>query len=369
VSPLTVAVDATQLSGDRTGIGVAVHGLIRGLAEQPDVRTIGYGFTTRGWSRVRAALPDGVRPARAPMPASMLLKAWNRTEWPPIEWWSGTVDVVHGTNFVVPPAARAARVVSVWDLTAVRYPELCTPVSRRYPSLVRRAVRSGAWVHTASHAVGEEIVDYYGVDPSRLRIIPVGIDFPPSDRVRPLGPRQPPYVLALGTAEPRKDLPLLVEAFDALAADHADLELRLAGPAGWGEEELQQAIDAAAHRSRVHRVGWVPDLDALMDGATVLAYPSRYEGFGIPPLEAMARGLPVVATSVGAIPEVVDDAAVLVPARDPVQLAGALDRVVSDDALRRRLIDAGHRRVERYRWSAVLPQFVSLYREVSPASY
>ena len=127
------------------------------------------------------------------------------------------------------------------------------------------------------------------------------------------------YVLAVGTAEPRKDLPGLVRAFDQLAGERADLALVLAGPDGWGTEALAAAIDASAHRRRVVRTGWVDPggLSALVRGAAVLAYPSLYEGFGFPPLQAMAAGVPVVATTAGALPEVLGDAAALVPAADP----------------------------------------------------
>src|SRR6202035_5587525 len=101
---LTVAIDATPLVGDRTGIGVAVTGMVRELSTRPDVQLVAYGLTARGWSRLRAALPSGVRPPRGPMPAAALLGAWARAEFPAVEWWSGQVDLVHGTNFVVPPA-------------------------------------------------------------------------------------------------------------------------------------------------------------------------------------------------------------------------------------------------------------------------
>jgi glycosyltransferase involved in cell wall biosynthesis len=385
---LTVAVDATPLLGERTGIGVAVAGIVQGLAARDDLNLVAYGLTSRGWTRLGSSLPSGVRLSRAPMPASALLQAWSRSDHPPVEWWTGRVHVVHGTNFVVPPSRRAAPLVSVWDLTAVHHPEWCRPTARRYPDLVRRAVRRGAWVHTGAQSVAAEIVEHFQVDPERVRVIPPGVDpvlagdlgpagdlglagdlgpagdpGPAGDRLQRPSPH-PPYVLGLGRTEPRKDFPGLVTAFDLLAAEHPDLELRLAGPQGWGEAALEAATATAAHRDRIVRMGWVEDRRTLLAGASVFAYSSRYEGFGLPPLEAMALGVPVVATATGALPEVLGDAALLVPAGDPAALAGAIGAVLDDAGLAGRLAAAGRARVTTFSWPATIDALVETYRDM-----
>jgi glycosyltransferase involved in cell wall biosynthesis len=352
------------LVGDRTGIGVAVTGMVRELATRPEVTLVGYGLTATGWTQVRAALPASVRPSRGPMPAGALLGMWERADFPPVEWWSGHADVVHGTNFVVPPARRAARVVSVWDLTAVHHPQLCTPTARRYPRLIRRALDRGAWVHTGAASVAAEIVDYFRIHPDRVRVIPPGIDNPgPAPAVKP-DPGQPPYLLGLGTTEPRKDLPGLVAAFDVLAGEQPDLQLYLAGPRGWGEDDLEHAIAVAAHGDRVKRLGWLDDVGDVLSRATVFVYPSRYEGFGFPPLEAMSRGVPVVATAVGSLPEVLGDAALLVQPGHPGALADGIRRVLTDDGLRARLIAAGSTRVTAFSWRTAGDSLVGLYRDL-----
>jgi glycosyltransferase involved in cell wall biosynthesis len=363
---LKVAVDVTPLVGDRTGIGVAVTGLVGELATRPDLSLVGYGLTTRGWIRLRHQLPPGVRLARAPMPASPFLWSWARADLPPVEWWTGRVDVVHGTNFVAPPAREAKRVVSVWDLTAERFPEMCTPTARLYPGLIRRAIAAGAWVHTGAHSVAAELVDRFGVEPSRVRVVAPGIARDTSEHEASPAPAPPrPYVLGLGTTEPRKDFPGLVAAFAGVAQNHPDLELRIAGPAGWAEHDLIAAIGASPYRDRIHRLGWVPDVGPLLRRATVFAYPSRYEGFGFPPLEAMAAGVPVVATAVGALPEVLGDAAELVPAGDTGALAAAIERVLTDEGQRRRLIGAGRARAGLYTWARAGEGLARLYHDVT----
>jgi glycosyltransferase involved in cell wall biosynthesis len=364
---LTVAIDATPLIGARTGIGVAVSGLVAGLGGREDLDLVGYGLTARGWGGLRAHLPVGVRPSRGPMPAAPLLRVWARLDRPTVEWWTGPIDVVHGTNFVVPPARRAAPLVSVWDLTAVRYPEFCTPTARRYPALVSRAIDRGAWVHTGAEYVADEIVDHFRLDRTRIRVVAPGFEPVRFAAAASAGTRTelPPYVLGLGTAEPRKDFPGLVAAFDRLAGAHPDLQLRLAGAPGWGEAELRQAMATAHHRDRIHRLGWVNDVGPLVAAAAVFVYPSRYEGFGFPPLEAMAAGVPVVATSVGALPEVLGGAALLVPAGDPAALAAAIDGVLTDPELRDRLVRAGRERAAAFPSTSAAAGLLSVYRELA----
>lgn len=351
--------DATPLLGDRTGIGVVVAGMVGELAGHREVNLVGYGFTARGWRRLPATLPRDVHPGRGPMPAGPLLRVWRRMDLPPGEWWTGPVDVVHGTNFVVPPSRRAARVVSVWDLTAVHHPDWCTPTARRYPALIRRAVDRGSWVHTGSHWVAAEIIDEFGADPGRVRVVSPGVSVPSVK----MPWRGPPYVLAVGTTEPRKDLPGLVAAFDLIASRHPDLELHLVGRRGWAEPQLQAAITRSTHRDRVRRMGWVRDVAAEIAGAAVLAYPSRYEGFGLPPLEAMSLGVPVVATAVGSLPEVLGDAAELVAPGRPDALAEALQLVLADSAVRDRLVAAGRGRAAQFSWPASGAALVTLYRD------
>jgi glycosyltransferase involved in cell wall biosynthesis len=378
-APLHVAVDATPLLGFPTGIGAFCEGALGAMGSRPGLDVTAFAVSWRRRRGIDARLPVGVAARQRAMPARPLHALWARIDLPPLEWFIGDADVVHGTNFVVPPTRRAASVMSVHDLTPVRHPELCDAATLAYPGLIRRALSRGAWVHTDSAYVAGEVVAAFGADPARVRVVHPGVpELPVLDdaeaataRASVLPSSTERYCLAVGTAEPRKDLPGLVRAFSVVASAHPGLSLVLAGPPGWGEDALAAAVAASPVRERIVRTGWVSprDLAALLSGATVLAYPSLYEGFGFPPLQAMRAGVPVVATGAGSLREVLGDGALLVDPGNHEELAQALDACLGDEALRDRLVAAGESRAARFTWESCADGLEALYRDAHGGSH
>jgi len=365
---LRVALDATSLLGVRTGVGQVTAQLLESLAARGNVELTAYAVTWKGRRDLARSLPPGIEAATAPIPARLTRVLWPRVPRPRIERWTGPVDVVHATNYVAPPS-RAPVLLTIHDLTFVRFPEMCTPDTLTYPRLIRAAVERGAIVHVFSDFIAGEVRDFFGVPADRVVCIAPGIgptEHGDAARGRALAGAER-YVLTLGTIEPRKNLPALVRAFDRVAVDDPSVALVVAGPDGWGVEELTAALRAASHPDRITRLGYQDDEHRrdLLAGAAVLGYPSVYEGFGHPPLEAMRAGVPVVASDAGALPEVLGDAALLPDPGDIDAIADALAGALHDTKVRGELIARGHERVDRYTWDRAADQFVSVYETLA----
>jgi glycosyltransferase involved in cell wall biosynthesis len=384
---MRVGLDATPLLGPRTGVGRYVAGLVEALAELPggepgELALI--PFTWRGTADLPRVAPAGprLRCGRRRVPARLLHAAWTAVAFPPVEWLAGPVDVFHATNFVAPPSRRAATVVTIHDLTYLRHPEMVTAASARYRDLVPRALRRGATVCTPTAAVGAEVADAYRLPPERLVVTPLGVDpawraaTPPDPAWLAATGLPERYLLFVGSREPRKNLPTLLAAYRQLlgglvpgagrgASGSPVPPLVLVGPAGWGE-----ALDLAGLPAEAVRTpGYLPedDLARVVAGAAALVFPSWYEGFGLPALEALACGTPVVASDLPALREVLDDQAELVPPGDAAALADALARVLEDPG-GEPARTARRTRAAPFTWAACAQATLTAYRRALEAA-
>lgn len=314
---MRIALDATPLLGQRSGVGSYVQGLMGGLAELaegPEVLlTL---FSVRG--AVPGPLPRRTLPAPRRAPARLLRRTWARWAWPPVELLTGRVSVFHGTNFVLPPLARAGGLVTVHDLAYLRYRETVSGDAAEYARLVPGALARGAHVLAVSRAMAEEIMVEYRLPEDRVTVAHHGVDpawsrarpAPAADRARLGIPER--YLLFAGNLEPRKNLGTLLRAHGAARREDRSVpQLVLVGPSGWGDRWQGGAPDPRD----VVLGGYLPagDLRSVVAGATAVCMPSHYEGFGLPVLEALAAGRPVLASDIAAHREIAGGQAVLLP--------------------------------------------------------
>ena len=281
------------------------------------------------------------------------------------------------TDQVGPPLENRVNACLIPDLTPLHDHCWHTDVNRR------RWLDHFDWVHkhadvviTFSEHTRSDVSQRLGIPADKIHAIPLAAaeHFRPLDdcqvasRLQPFGLRPGEYILSVGTLEPRKNHLRLLRAYHRLIARGlaAEQELVLAGPKGWDYEDIFHEIDRLGLRSRVRYLGQVAHLELLMNGATVLAYPSLYEGFGLPPLEAMACGTPVIASNSTSLPEVVGDAGLLVNPEDEQALAEALAQVVSDPALRLRMSAAGLRRSQLFSWDLTTESTLQVIESAVP---
>jgi glycosyltransferase involved in cell wall biosynthesis len=324
----SVAIDVSPLVQTRAGTARYLKALLRELRRREDVDVAVRAFG--GPDKLATLARDAV---------------W----YPFVLGRESDADVLHCPTYRGPVRSTLPLVVTVHDLAVFRHPETFNRWTRTYsPRVVSRVLAAARLVIAVSDFTRRELVELLGVQDEKIRVVPNGVD----DGFTQDGPAADgDYVLAVGTLEPRKNLPRLVEA-----ARRSDVELRVVGARGWGN------VDVAGNG--VHWLGEVDDAELARQyrGALCVAYPSLYEGFGIPVLEAMACGTPVVTARGTAMEEVADGAAVLVDPNDPVELAAGIERAVAE---RDRLVPRGLERALAFRWDRVADATVAVYRDAA----
>lgn len=352
---MRVGYDAAPLFGHMTGIGHYTLNLLDALISldpQVEFRLLAATVQSDGQ---RIPNRPGLKLRNIRIPARLAVTAWEVLGFPEVERLTGPVDVFHGTNFWAPPLKRGSSLITIHDLTFWLYPELCTPQIRRYRWIVPRVLKRCAAVLTPSNTVAEQVVAELGFSRDRIVVTPEGVRgvFENARQDAALLQRlgvDGDYVLFAGTQEPRKNLDRLIEAMGRVPQD---LKLVIAGPPGWGSVDLPALSHSLHLDERIVFSGYLTDtaLGALMAGARAFVFPTLYEGFGLPPLEAMAAGVPVVASNTGALTEILGDAAIWCDPLDADSIAEAITRAVTDEELRTSVIELGKVRASLYTWA------------------
>ena len=382
---LRVAVDLTAAARGKAGIGRYAAELAEAVAGLGDMGTRPLDvirFLARvGPQRLSPALREleGLNAAYTPRQWRLRVAA---------DYFLGThqdrrfepagVDVFHAAEHLLPRLRRVPAVMTLHDATFDMYPEVHTWLNRHFLSLmVPRFLRQADAVIAVSEATKSDAVARYGIPPSRIAVTHLGVrpEFRPAppDRIAELRralelPDR--FVLFVGTLEPRKNLGVLVGALAEVRKQLPDVQLVVAGAKGWLYDPVFAEVGARGLEGAVRFLGLVPDPDlpVLYSAADVFCMPSRFEGFGLPVLEAMACGTAVVATDRGALPEVVGDAGLLVGLEDPGELPGALVRVLEDPDLATELGSQGAERAAQFTWHRTAEETAAVYRAVAGRS-
>lgn len=322
--------------GPRSGVGHTTASLVDALVGADEgIEIVLLPVTVRGAGLLRRheSSHPRIRVVRSRLPARAMTWVWSRATWPPAELFCGSVDVFWGPNYLLPPLVKAAGVMTIHDLAFVRTPEACSEHVRGYAETVPPMAARSNRIMVPSRVIAEELAAWLPSEADRIRVVPWavrrifreqggGLVKPRKDA---LGVRDP-YAVFVGNLEVRKNIELLLQAFGLVRSVHPDAQLVLVGSPGFGWDGIRARHEAILDSGAVRVVGYLPDPEvaALVRGARVFVYPSRYEGFGIPPLEAMAAGTPVVAAKAAALPEALGDHARWIHPDDLDGLASAI---------------------------------------------
>lgn len=363
---MRVGLEVTAAVRQGAGIGRYVRELLRALAQLDTTNEYKLFYATPNpVPHPLPALPSNFSARHLPFHDIWLARLWHRAQLPlPVELITGPLDLYHAPDFTLPPV-RARSLLTIHDLSFVRDPESAAPGLRDYlNTVVPRSVARATHLIAVSQATKADLMDLYHTPESKISVLYEGVDpiFKPTPEpaIREkykLG--SAPYIFSVSTIQPRKNYARLIRAMAALP----EYRLVIAGGPGWLHEPIYAEADKPEVKGRVQFLGFVPDADlpALYSEAAAFAYPSLYEGFGLPLLEAMACGTPTLTSNVSCLPEVAADAAVLV---DPLRVEAIADGLKQTLAQRQQLITRGFERAAQFRWDAVARQLLSLYQTV-----
>ena len=360
---MRIAIDATESFWPKlTGTGVYVRNLVKlllswNLGEELFILGIHARDTDAGYVR-----PDALRLLRSPTYRTL----WTQGRLP-LHLLRRRYDLLHLPDHKLPFWVPCRTIVTILDLAYMKFPDMFTRNHReRLAWFTRDAVSRATHTIAISHSTRNDVCDLLGVSPERVSTVHLAVDH---ERFRPDAPparRDAPYILSVGALQPRKNFQFLLRAFKKLCSRrNARVDLIIVGQKGWMWEPIEREAAEGPSADRIHLKGYVPEeeLASLYTGAALVAMPSLYEGFGLPLLEAMACGAPVIAANVSSFPEVAGDAGILLPPDDEEAWVEAMDHLLDDEQHRGAMRSRSIARAGQFTWERTARETLAVYRK------
>jgi glycosyltransferase involved in cell wall biosynthesis len=381
---LRVTIDASPILSKPSGVGFYVVKLLEGLTrlalEEGDVAIDPlYQISLKNALKGKFSAPEvltqyaNLRYFPLPVKATNLFLQYPWLFLPIVERSFGLADIFHGTNYTVFPCRKSRKVMTIYDLTFIKYPQFTDSVVARYGDRVRRCLKWTDLVLTISESSKRDIVEYLGFPADRIVVTPLAsryeLDYKPQIDQNIGYDLGQPYILFVSTIEPRKNIVGLIDAFDELKRkQNIPHNLVLVGQKGWRYEAIFERIERSPYRDNIYHLNYLSNdaVAMLYRQAELFIYPSHYEGFGLPVLEAMTLGTPVICSDNSSLPEVAGDAALYVSCEDSTGMAEAMARIIGDSQLRQSLIDRGRQQAAQFSWDRTAKETLQAYRTLSP---
>lgn len=379
---MKIALELQPCLKKRSGIGVYTYELARCLQGYKDIELFGNIFNFMG----RNNIEDDIRGLEFKknycwlMPYGVYRRVWHHIPVGYNDFFKEQVDISHFFNFIVPPRVKGKIVNTIHDLTFELYPETMDQANlKRIKDDIAYSIERSDKLIAVSEATKMDMIKYLKLDPAQIEVVYNGVHYElfnepiteeKREAVRKKYRLPEHYILYMGTLEPRKNIELLIEAFKVLKKEGESIvqnvKLVLAGKKGWFFEEIFKKIEVLGLTEEVIDLGYIYEEDkvALYQMAKCFTFPSLFEGFGIPVIEAMAAGVPVITSNVSSLPEVAGDAAILINPKDVIALAEGMYRLLVDETYREILIQKGYNNAQCYSWESAAAKLHQIYQNL-----
>ena len=382
-----VVIDATPVAPKPSGVGFYVANLICALdnLQAQENFQLGIVFQPRlkKWLRGDWNFPNFLHKYSdlnlVPMPVRVSNFLFSSNINPIVSYFEKYLsypNIIHGTNYCVYPFQKSYKVMNIYDLTFTKYPQYTDSVVQTYIKKVKRCLQWTDLILTISESSKQDIIDYLQVEPQKIIVTPLAsryyTDFLSTEKTKKLKNQvkydfSEPYLLFVSTIEPRKNITAIISAFNYLKQKHKiPHNLVLIGQKGWHYKSIFTAIEKSPWNNQIYHLDYLSDdkVALFYSKADVFVYPSHYEGFGLPVLEAMTLGAPVVTSNTSSLPEVAGDAALLINPDEPMQLAEAILKLISDSQLSQLLIEKGKHRAKLFSWERTAKETLKAYKSI-----